>query len=75
MLTSMIFAQPTPEILPKKQVIRIGQSNEFVVYAKLPKESFIPAPIGNYNPDWAIALKEGTVKHIYFVAETKGSMS
>lgn len=27
------------------------------------------------NPDWAIAFYEGSVKHIYFVAETKGSMS
>ena len=31
--------------------------------------------MGDYNPDWAISFKEGTVKHIYFVAETKGSMS
>jgi type III restriction enzyme len=31
--------------------------------------------VGLYNPDWAIAFYEGTVKHIYFVAETKGSMS
>ena len=46
-----------------------------VVYAKLPRGFLIPTPVGNYNPDWAIAFKEGTVKHIYFVAETKGSMS
>jgi type III restriction enzyme len=48
---------------------------EVVVYAKLPKGFFIPTPVGNYNPDWAISFKEGAVKHIYFVAETKGSMS
>ena len=35
----------------------------------------IPTPLGNYNPDWAIAFKEGSVKHLYFVAETKGSLS
>ena len=35
---------------------------------------FISTPVGHYNPDWAIAFKNGTVKHIYFVAETKGSM-
>jgi type III restriction enzyme len=46
-----------------------------VVYAKLPKGFFIPTPVGNYNPDWAISFKEGSVKHVYFVAETKGSMS
>lgn len=50
-------------------------SEEVVVYAKLPKGFYIPTPVGNYNPDWAIAFKEGKVKHIYFVAETKGSMS
>lgn len=45
------------------------------VYVKLPAGFAIPTPLGNYNPDWAIAFREGTVKHIYFVAETKGSMS
>ncbi|MFZ7171989.1 type III restriction-modification system endonuclease [Avibacterium volantium] len=50
-------------------------SEEVVVYAKLPRGFFIPTPVGNYNPDWAIAFKEGVVKHVYFVAETKGSMS
>lgn len=49
-------------------------ANEVCVYAKLPKGFFIPTPVGNYSPDWAIAFYEGTVKHIYFVAETKGSM-
>lgn len=43
------------------------------VYAKLPKGFKIPTPVGNYSPDWAIAFYEGSVKHIYFVAETKGS--
>lgn len=53
----------------------LDSSSEVVVYAKLPKGFLIPTPVGNYNPDWAIAFKEGAVKHIYFVAETKGSMS
>lgn len=48
---------------------------EVVVYAKLPKSFFIPTPVGNYNPDWAIAFHEKGVKHVYFIAETKGSMS
>jgi type III restriction enzyme len=56
-------------------VNELDTSTEVVVYAKLPKGFFIPTPVGNYNPDWAIAFKEGVVKHIYFVAETKGSMS
>ncbi|HDO7806526.1 TPA: hypothetical protein P5J16_003068 [Legionella pneumophila] len=46
-----------------------------MVYAKLPRGFAIPTPVGDYNPDWAIAFKEGAVKHIYFVAETKGTMS
>ena len=56
-------------------VNELDTSAEVVVYAKLPKGFFIPTPVGNYNPDWAIAFHEGTVKHIYFIAETKGSMS
>ena len=44
---------------------------EVCVYAKLPKGFHIPTPVGNYSPDWAIAFYEGSVKHIYFVAETK----
>ncbi len=49
-------------------------ADEVCVYAKLPKGFAIPTPVGNYSPDWAIAFNEGTVKHIYFVAETKGTM-
>lgn len=44
------------------------------VYVKLPNGFYISTPVGKYNPDWAIAFYEGTVKHIYFVAETKGSL-
>lgn len=46
-----------------------------LVYAKLPRGFKIPTPVGNYNPDWAIVFDEEKVKHIYFIAETKGSMS
>lgn len=49
-------------------------ANEVCVYAKLPKGFHIPTPVGNYSPDWAIAFYEGTVKHIFFIAETKGTM-
>lgn len=52
----------------------LDASEEVVVYAKLPRGFFIPTPVGEYTPDWAISFKEGTVKHIYFIAETKGSM-
>lgn len=56
-------------------VTDLDTSEEVVVYAKLPRGFFIPTPVGNYNPDWAIAFTEGNVKHVYFVAETKGSLS
>ena len=59
----------------KEFVIELDSSAEVVVYAKLPRSFFIPTQVGNYNPDWAIAFEEGKVKHVYFVAETKGSMS
>ena len=45
------------------------------VYAKLPRGFLIPTPVGNYNPDWAIVFEKDSMKHIYFVAETKGTMS
>ena len=47
--------------------------DEVAVYTKLPKGFYINTPMGHYNPDWAIAFNEGTVKHIYFIAETKGN--
>ena len=53
----------------------LDTGTEVVVYAKLPRSFFIPTPVGSYNPDWAIAFKQGEVKHVYFIAETKGSMS
>lgn len=56
-------------------VNELDTSTDVVVYAKLPRGFLIPTPVGDYNPDWAIAFREGAVRHIYFVAETKGSMS
>lgn len=56
-------------------VNELDTSGEVIVYAKLPRGFLIPTPVGDYNPDWAISFKEGSVKHIYFIAETKGSMS
>lgn len=53
----------------------LDTNTDVAVYVKLPDSFYISTPVGHYNPDWAIAFYEGTVKHIYFVAETKGSMS
>ena len=53
----------------------LDMNTDVAVYVKLPDGFYISTPVGHYNPDWAIAFYEGEVKHIYFVAETKGSMS
>ena len=52
----------------------LDEANEVMVYAKLPRSFQIPTPVGNYAPDWAIVFKDGDVKHVFFIAETKGSL-
>ncbi|MGP1506905.1 MAG: type III restriction-modification system endonuclease [Campylobacter sp.] len=59
----------------KAFAMELDTSNDVAVYVKLPNSFYINTPVGKYNPDWAIAFCEGNIKHIYFVAETKGSMS
>lgn len=58
----------------RKFAEELDTGKDVAVYVKLPDGFYISTPVGRYNPDWAIAFYEGTVKHIYFVAETKGSM-
>jgi type III restriction enzyme len=65
----------TDSDVERRFVKDLDTSSEVVVYAKLPRGFLIPTPVGDYNPDWAISFKDGSVKYIYFVAETKGSMS
>ncbi len=65
----------TDSDIERKFADELDTASEVVVYAKLPRGFLIPTPVGDYNPDWAISFKEGNVKHIYFVAETKGTMS
>ena len=59
----------------RKFAAELDANADVAVYVKLPNSFYISTPVGRYNPDWAIAFYEGKVKHIYFVAETKGSMS
>ena len=61
--------------IEREFVKELDTCTDVVVYAKLPRGFLIPTPVGDYNPDWAISFKEGAIKHVYFVAETKGSMS
>lgn len=65
----------TDSEVERRFVQELDTSSEVVVYAKLPRGFLIPTPVGDYNPDWAISFRSGSVKHIYFIAETKGTMS
>ena len=58
----------------RRMAEKMDTADEVCVYAKLPKGFHIPTPVGNYSPDWAIAFNKGMVKHIFFIAETKGTM-
>ena len=59
----------------RKFATELDADTNVAVYVKLPRGFYISTPVGRYNPDWAIAFRKGEVKHVYFVAETKGSMS
>ena len=61
------------ESIEKKFARDLEAAEEVCVYAKLPRTFKIPTPMGNYSPDWAIAFHEGKAKHIFFIAETKGT--
>ena len=58
----------------RRMAERMDTADEVCVYTKLPKGFHIPMPVGNYSPDWAIAFHKDMVKHIFFIAETKGTM-
>ena len=70
-----VFTDGTAEQSVERRFVKdLDSASEVCVYAKLPKGFSIPTPVGNYSPDWAIAFNDGTVKHIFFIAETKGTM-
>lgn len=70
-----VFTEGTAEKSAERKFAEVlDGAEEVCAYAKLPKGFAIPTPVGSYSPDWAIAFHEGTVKHIYFVAGTKGTM-
>ena len=70
-----VFTDGTAEkSVERKFAENLDGAEAVFIYAKLPKGFYIPTPVGHYSPDWAIVFHEGKVKHIYFVAETKGTM-
>ena len=70
-----VFTDGTAEhSVERKFVEQLDNSQDVNIYAKLPRGFAIPTPVGHYSPDWAIVFYEGNIKHIFFVAETKGTM-
>ena len=70
-----VFTDGTAEDSVERRFVKsLDGSQDVFIYAKLPRGFSIPTPVGHYSPDWAIVFHEGTVRHIYFVAETKGTM-
>lgn len=70
-----VFTDGTAEDSVERRFAQsLDASQDVFIYAKLPKGFAIPTPVGHYSPDWAIVFHEGAVRHIYFIAETKGTM-
>lgn len=72
-----VFTDGTADSIERRFAEDLDAADEVIVYAKLPRGPrgfYIPTPVGNYSPDWAISFKKGAVKHIFFIAETKGTM-
>ena len=70
-----VYTDGTADKSIERQFVEsLDGSAEVNIYAKLPRGFSIPTPVGHYSPDWAIVFHEGKVRHIYFVAETKGTM-
>jgi type III restriction enzyme len=57
--------------IEKNFALAIDKRPEVLLFVKLPWWYKIDTPVGKYNPDWAIALKDGDV--VYVVRETKGT--
>ena len=64
-----------PSKIESNFVRELENSVEVIVYAKLPQSFYISTPEAKYSPDWAIVFDKDKARHIYFIAETKGSDS
>ena len=74
-IQNLIFTDGSgKESIEWKFATNLEAATEVVVYAKLPRSFQIPTPVGNYAPDWAIAFNKDKVQHVFFIAETKGSL-
>ncbi|EPH12277.1 hypothetical protein HMPREF9713_01118 [Myroides odoratimimus CCUG 12700] len=50
-------------------------SENISLYTKLPSWFKVPTPLGTYNPDWAIMYNKGNGDQLYFITESKGTVS
>ena len=54
---------------------RMELNSDVKLFTKLPGWFEIPTPLGPYNPDWAVLIENDEGERLYFVVETKGSVS
>jgi type III restriction enzyme len=54
---------------------QLEKNADVKVYAKLPGWFKVPTPLGSYNPDWAVLIERDGAERLYFVVETKSSLS
>ena len=58
----------------RKFAAAFEDSEDVVLYAKLPDWFKISTPLGAYNPDWVVMVQQNGEKKLYFVLETKGNI-
>jgi type III restriction enzyme len=58
--------RPFAEALEKRADVKL--------YIKLPDWFTVDTPVGRYNPDWAVVLREDGGERLFLVRETKGTV-
>ena len=61
--------------IEKPFAMALDNDPDVKMFIKLPERFKIETPIGTYNPDWAVYLTKNGEEKLYFVLETKGSIS
>ncbi len=63
------------ETVERPFAIALDNDPDVKMFFKIPEKFKIETPIGTYNPDWAVFMDKDGVQKMYFVLETKGSLS
>ena len=61
--------------IEKKFVEEFEKNENVKLFAKLPSNFKVNTPVGSYNPDFAIVVEIDGEEKLYFVLESKGSVS